>query len=350
MALPEIYHEFAGLPQMVRSYQKTTLVAPIPGPLHSRIRASQGSQVLYEAYLAARSGSSFLTYCRTHIIGKGGVRTREKGLGHAAGKQTMAVGVRFHYELLDIFHGEWASVFFPHASRMAFYAMKPLIEFSRFYAGVILYLMSLDYAPDTDRQQVMADAVGTEGGVALARLRAKVSDYPGTLPQLPMTRATAVNYYREIVADELAGRVSRCRVSTWLERTRAVDMLLIHLGTERGSASIPLWDRKATATLAEVTLSETQAEFSDHVMQQVELSDANVLDAGDRISSLSGDPGSGKTEAPCVSVCVLDGMCVCVCVRPSRPAVPSRSGRSRPAVSPEFGIHSLEKGSFYPIF
>ena len=135
--MPELFHEFAGLSQMVRSFQASVLIAPIPGPLHAKVRATQPSQVLYQAYLEGRSGGSLLDYCRRHYIGKQGVRPREQGMGHATGKDTMAVGVRFHYELLDIYCGQWASVFLPHATRMAFYAEAPLIEYSRFFAGVV---------------------------------------------------------------------------------------------------------------------------------------------------------------------------------------------------------------------
>ena len=70
--LPEMYHEYAGLSQMVRSFQAATLVAPIPGPVHQKISEQQKSQVFYAAYLEERSGGCFLDYARTHVIGKDG--------------------------------------------------------------------------------------------------------------------------------------------------------------------------------------------------------------------------------------------------------------------------------------
>ena len=99
VAVPELYHELAGLPQMVRSFATATVVAPIPGPLSEKKRSTQSSEVLYDAYLAARNGGSFLSYCRAHSIGKNGqvqARTSTRGKG------TLAVGVRFHFELLDL--------------------------------------------------------------------------------------------------------------------------------------------------------------------------------------------------------------------------------------------------------
>ena len=202
VAVPELYHELAGLSQMVRSFQATTLVAPIPGPLHSRVRSTQSSQVLYEAYLDGRGGGSLLNYCRTHIIGKAGVTTRTKGSGHAAGKDTMAVGVRFHYELLDLYHGEWATVFLPHASRMAFYEQNPRIEYSRFYAGLMTYLLGLTYRPDSDQTEVLADDVYLNGTV-VGKLVCKTQDFPGQLPQLPMMPETALQYYMENASEDI---------------------------------------------------------------------------------------------------------------------------------------------------
>ena len=203
VAMPELYHELAGLSQMVRSFQATTLVAPIPGTLDSRVRATQRSQVLYEAYLAARTGGSFLGYCRTHTIGKRGVTARTHGLGHAAGKDTMAVGVRFHFELLDLYHGEWASVFLPHGSRMAFYEPKPRIEYTRFFSGLMAYFLGLCYRPDSDAQEVLADDIYLAGNPFGKRV-AKVKDFPGKLPALPMSAATALTYYVETAIEDFS--------------------------------------------------------------------------------------------------------------------------------------------------
>ena len=57
-------------------------------------------------------------------------------------------------------HGQFATMFFPHGSRNAFYVEEPLVQYSRFYAGVILYLLSLDYRAGSDRKEVLADSVG----------------------------------------------------------------------------------------------------------------------------------------------------------------------------------------------
>ena len=110
------------------------------------------------------------------------------GMGHATGKNTMAVGVRFHYELLDLYAGQWATVFLPHATRMAFYLEHPLMEYGRFFGGVLSYLMQLEYV-DSSREKVYADVHGVG-----ARRVAIAAEYPGELGELPMTRRKAVEY------------------------------------------------------------------------------------------------------------------------------------------------------------
>ena len=305
LALPELYHELAGLSQMVRSFQTTCVVAPLPGPLHSRVSATQSSQVLYAAYLAAMHGGSFLAFCRTHFISKAGVRPRLRGQsGRHSGKDTLAVGIRFHYELCDLYAGEWAVMFLPHGTRAAFWVEKPLVQYSRFYAGVVEHLMSLDYKPDSDKLEVMADTLCAEGGVAMARRIAKVADYPGELPSLPMRRSIAAEYFQSMAAQDLVGRARDGRVATFCQRCAALELLLQHLGSVAGAETIPQWDLKISIGLSEVALSETQQEFVDYCVEQSSCDDANVADAAQRQVTLSGDPGSGKTEARFLYICL----------------------------------------------
>ena len=167
----------------------------------------------------------------------------------------------------------------------------PLVQYSRFYAGVILYLLSLDYRPGSDRQEVLADYVG------MARLVVQVKDYPGTLPDLPMDRSTAAAYYSMVVCQELTGRMRPARVRTFAHRVRALEQLLRHLGTPDGAADIPMWERKINIGLSEVRLSDCQRAFVDHVVGLCAIDDSNVLDASERMTHLCGDPGCGKTEA-----------------------------------------------------
>ena len=109
-----------------------------------------------------------------------------------------------------------------------------------------------------------------------------------------MSRTSAATYYREIVAEDLRRRVSPGRVSTFLYRAQALELLLEHVGTERGAQSIPAWDRRIDRCYARFKPSETQKEFIDYCSDLASISDGN--DCSDRMVYLSGDPGSGKTE------------------------------------------------------
>ena len=109
-----------------------------------------------------------------------------------------------------------------------------------------------------------------------------------------MSRASAATYYRGIVAEDLRRRVSPGRVATFLYRAQALELLLEHVGTERGAQSIPAWDRRIDRCYARFKPSETQKEFIDYCSDLASISDGN--DCSDRMVYLSGDPGSGKTE------------------------------------------------------
>ena len=296
LAVPELYHEMAGLSEMERSFEARTLVAPMPGPLPPHVSATQRSQLIYDQYLEARSGGHFLDYCRKHSFENGEVHERLSGRGHAAGK-TIAVGVKFQWELLDLYNGHFATMFFPHATRYAFYAAAPLIEHTRFYAGVMCYLMSLDYRPGSDSLEVLADTIPAASGQAMARRVARVDDYPGSLPFLPMARSTAAEYYCQVVSHELSRRVAPSRVHTCIYRLRAVDLLLEALGTAPGTALIPMWNQRIETGLTEVDLSSEQQAFIDHVVEQTMVADSRAIDCSERMTHLCGDPGSGKTEA-----------------------------------------------------
>ena len=110
-----------------------------------------------------------------------------------------------------------------------------------------------------------------------------------------MTRSSALAYYRGVLGEELSRRVAPSRVHTCLLRINALELLLQHVGTEGGAASIPAWERRIDRRYGQFSPSPTQAAFMDYVADLVAVADAN--DCSDRMVHLSGDPGSGKTEA-----------------------------------------------------
>ena len=86
---------------------------------------------------------------------------------------------------------------------MAFNEPKPRIEYSRFFAGLMTYLLGLCYRPDSDAQEVLADDIYRAGN-SFGKRVAKVKDFPGKLPALPMSAATALTYYVETAVEELS--------------------------------------------------------------------------------------------------------------------------------------------------
>ena len=170
------------------------------------------------------------------------VTTRIRGAGRMSVKDTLAVGARFHCEFCDLYHGQFSCVFFLHDSRIAFYIRQPLSKYSRFFGGLLQYLVSLDYLPGSDRREVLADPVYDESLVTVfGRRVALVTDYPGALPPLPMSTASALQCYSDVAADELRGRMRPARVHTFLHPVASQSLLMKHLGTKAGAATIPEW-------------------------------------------------------------------------------------------------------------
>ena len=107
------------LPQMIRSFQACVVYAPYPGPRDERINAEQTSQVLYRHFLEQSTYATFIRYCRDHYVDNyGSVRRRCGGQTVDKGADTMAVGVRFAWDLLDLFVGQYATMFFPTEAAM----------------------------------------------------------------------------------------------------------------------------------------------------------------------------------------------------------------------------------------
>ena len=102
-------------------------------------------------------------------------------------------------------------------------------------------------------------------------------------------------YYCEALGEELSRRVAPSRVGTCLFRVNALELLLQHVGTERGAASIPAWERRIDRRYGQFVPSPTQKAFMDYVADLCAVADAN--DCSDRMVHLYGDPGCGKTEA-----------------------------------------------------
>ena len=139
--LPEVYCDFAGLQMMQRSFYKDKLYAIVPKPDET---STNESKSLYQAYLrSTRQGDvampgiikrSFITYARLHYM-KGGVATQRD----VPANKLYAVGVRFVFELLDNYIGQFCTTFLPHTHEDIFYTTAEV----RFVVVVVLYCCCL---------------------------------------------------------------------------------------------------------------------------------------------------------------------------------------------------------------
>ena len=98
-----------------------------------------------------RFAGSFLRYIREHQLGKkDGRLQRRAGVGY---KRT-AVGVRYAYEMLDLYIGQYCSMMFPHLNQDTFvypFAEK-VVNFTKFYLSALSYLRHLVYrTPSSER-------------------------------------------------------------------------------------------------------------------------------------------------------------------------------------------------------
>ena len=115
LCVPEVMARVASLPLMVRSFHVEPLVAPTPKKERDMTHTQGGRR--YLAYLKTWGGdgamplltitSSFINWSRTYSLSTEGPRLRSS-------TRTLAIGVRFAFELLDLFIGQYATVFLPN--------------------------------------------------------------------------------------------------------------------------------------------------------------------------------------------------------------------------------------------
>ena len=128
------------------------------------------------------------------------------------------------------------------------------------------YLLSLSYLEGTDEQVILADDIMLNG-VSLGRRRCDRHEFPGTLPALPMSRASAVRYYLDNTVVELSGRVAQSRVRSFEQRVQALQLLCGYLDTPEGAQTVPAWEAKAQISAPKITLSEDQAAFIGQALE-----------------------------------------------------------------------------------
>ena len=164
---------------------------------------------------------NFLEYSRLYRLQDGGAVVKR---GHRT--KNLCIGVRFAFELMDVFIGQFASVFFPHGRRTSF-LRKPdgmeILEYTGHFIGVQEFLYGLLYSSEA-RDYVTSD------GMFLA-----AKAFPRALPQnaenlqVFTTSRDAWDYLRDCIVDDLELRVSPARMLTFVNRFEAVKSLYSRL-------------------------------------------------------------------------------------------------------------------------
>ena len=196
------------------------MYAPIPSA--TRAATNKTLKLYHDGYLKQMFvQTNFLDYCRLHRLNDNDTIELRK-----ARTKTLSIGVRFSFELLGNFIGQFASVFFPHARRTAFLD-KPdgiqVLQYTANFIGVQEFLFSLVYENDARTH------VSNKGMLLPAK------GFPRALPQnaenlkVFATREDAWNYLKDCIVDDLELRVSPARMLTFINRFEAVKSLYSRL-------------------------------------------------------------------------------------------------------------------------
>ena len=71
-------------------------------------------------------------------------------------KCTLAIGVRFVYELMDLFIGQYAGMFLPHYEQGCFESQgEDIMEYTSFFVGTMTYLQELRWGGMVDGMQTV---------------------------------------------------------------------------------------------------------------------------------------------------------------------------------------------------
>ena len=149
--IPEVITSFGQLPHMRRSFHVGTLYPPAQHRRGEVMRKEPNtSDKLYDAYLAemARQDMATMTlvqFARQWHMLEGKLSKRSL--------ETTAVGVRYRFELNDLFLGEFAVTMMPHSSKYCFLSEdKAVLTHTDHYVGVMNFLMLLSWTENGNLQ------------------------------------------------------------------------------------------------------------------------------------------------------------------------------------------------------
>jgi hypothetical protein len=269
--------DMATLPVMIHSFLTDCLHAPVPDPTKEDTNLSRKLYTCYlqrttmlEAYATGLNliNLTFIEFARLYRLGEAAdgkykIKPRITGRGKHATKSTTAIGIRFAWDLLDIFIGQFCAMFFVHSNPSEFITEKKVPEGSRFLQGAL------------DSKAVYE---------ALQRHKIEDESYKDM---------SVFDYlWRRIQNDLILRGAKKDRIQTLHFRLQAVRLLLE--STARGEVNVDEWSAKRPNELPDRNWSVEQTQFLNVVAESLKQADANV--EGERFLFLTGEPGSGKTE------------------------------------------------------
>ena len=244
---------------------------------------------------------SFMEWCRKHTLRQDGPRLRSTG-------RTLAIGVRFAFELLDLFIGQYAAVCLPHCEQGCFEAKgAEVMEYTAFFVGVMNYLEQLTWGMEED-----GDWTVRHGSWHIS-----IGAFPAPLPlgdpvhgrisgspvfcrgsHESAYSCSAFSYLVSILNAEVASLTqSTTRRSTFLNRLYAVAALYewVEVPQSEKHAKLSQWNYVNRRGVRSFRWSAEQEEVLAAIQRGTNVEDRADLD-GDRYFFVSGEPGAGKSE------------------------------------------------------
>ena len=221
---------------------------------------------------------------------------------------TLAIGVRFVYELMDLFIGQYAGMFLPHYEQGCFESTgDDIMEYTSFFVGTMTYLQELRWGGTVDGSQTVRYRSGyldvsafpaplPLGDPILGRVEG--SQVFGRGSDERVYSQTAFAYLLSILEEEVAA-LTQCaaRRITFTYRIRAVAALYHYI--EEAPVLRPLklreWNYVNRVALERRDWSIEQSQVLDAMRKGTSVDDTSDSN-GDRFLFISGEPGSGKSE------------------------------------------------------
>ena len=212
--------------------------------------------------------------------------------------KTVAIGLRFSFELLDLYVGQFCSVFYPHCFSNTFVlAEAEILQYTKFFVAAMRYLQGLHW------------------GVTLSIVQGRRgSHYSASAFPLPLPTGEsgslvfvadcgyssgAFSYLLSCIMEELTIRVSSPgRRGTFVQRFKAIAMLqnFIENPPLNRADKMLLWNRRAQANLEERCWSPEQGLALSSISTALDICDEQTLRSSSRYLYVCGKPGSGKSE------------------------------------------------------